>query len=110
LKAFALSFEGSYLNADSGFDTKAARKVCFNHGITPNIMENPRGRKNTKKRTKRLFEEDRYKERFVCKRTYAWHDKFRSLVIRYDRKETYWLAQNLIVFAMTHLSYFSNQF
>ena len=109
LKAFALTFESTYLNADSGFDTKAARKVCFNHGIIPNIMENTRGRKNPKKGRKRLFDVERYNNRFVCERTYAWHDKFRGLVIRYDRKETYWLAQNIIVFAMTNLRYFSNQ-
>ena len=108
LKDFSITFEGTYLNADSGFDTKKARKVCFNHKIIPNIKENPRGRKKEKKGRKRLFDQQIYNNRFVCERSYAWHDKFRSLIIRYDKKEIYWLAQNLIVFAMTNFRYLTN--
>ena len=106
IKAFlfgAGGLEGSHLNGDPGFDVKTARKVCFNHGLIPNIKENPRGRKTTKKGRKRLFDKDIYKNRFVCERAYGWHDKFRGLLIRFDRKEEYWTAKNLLVFALTNL-------
>ena len=99
------SIQGSFLNADSGFDTKKVRKTCFNHGVIPNILENPRGRKTTKKGRKRLFDAQRYKNRFVCERTYAWHDKFRGLIIRFDKKEKYWTAKNILVFVMVNLRY-----
>jgi hypothetical protein len=94
--------ERSYLNADSGFDTKKIRKVCFNYGLIPNIKGNTRGRKKVKKGRNRLFDEEVYKNRFVCERTYGWHDKFRGLVIRFDKKEQYWTAKNILVFAMTN--------
>lgn len=104
----ATGLEGIYLNADKGFDVKAARKVCFNHGIIPNIKENLRGRKTPKKGRKRLFDGVRYANRFVCERTYAWHDKFRGLLIRFDKKEhpdSYrdWIAKNILVFTMVNL-------
>lgn len=97
------TIEGAYLNGDPGFDVKSIRKVCFNNGIIPNIKENPRGRKSIKKGRKRLFDEEIYKNRFVCERTYAWNDKFRGVLIRFDKKEIYWTAKNLLVFTLTNL-------
>ncbi len=97
------TIEGSYLNGDSGFDVKSVRKVCFNNGIIPNIKENRRRRKSIKKGRKRLFDEEIYKNRFVCERTYAWNDKFRGVLIRFDKKEIYWTAKNLLVFTLTNL-------
>jgi hypothetical protein len=52
--------QGSYVNADSAFDTKEARKVCFNHKLLPNISENKRNRKRTKPGPKRMFNQDVY--------------------------------------------------
>lgn len=39
LKHQQISIKGAYFTADSAFDTKAARKVCFNHRVVPNIPE-----------------------------------------------------------------------
>ena len=39
MKQIGLKVAGAYFNADPGFDTKAARKTCFNHDIVPNIKE-----------------------------------------------------------------------
>jgi len=103
LKSFKIAFKGAYFNADSAFDTKQARKVCFNYGVIPNIKENPRGRKTVKKGRKRLFDEDIYKNRFTVERTYAWVDTFKGALIRFDRKEEFWLGSNLIAFAMVNL-------
>jgi hypothetical protein len=49
-----LALKGSYLNLDGGFDSKHNRKVIFNAGMIPNIPENPRNRKTTKRGRKRL--------------------------------------------------------
>jgi len=49
MKQRKLPISGSYFNADSAFDTKGARKVCFNHGVIPNIAENRRSRKKPKR-------------------------------------------------------------
>jgi hypothetical protein len=35
IKRLGLDIQGAFFNADAGFDTKDARKVCFNHGLIP---------------------------------------------------------------------------
>ena len=86
LKMLSLDFFGAFFNADAGFDTKQARKVCFNYGVIPNIKINPRNQKKTKRGRKRRFNSTIYKNRFTCERTFAWVDKFRSALIRFDKK------------------------
>jgi transposase len=103
LKRLGLEIAGAYFNADAAFDTKAARKTCFNHGVIPNIAENKRNRKGTKRGRKRLFDKEIYKQRFVSERTFAWIDKFRALLVRFDRKDVYFLGGHLIAFAMINL-------
>jgi hypothetical protein len=56
-KTIGLTLTGAYLNLDSGFDSKYNRKCIFNAGLIPNIQENPRNRKQTKRGRKRLFNE-----------------------------------------------------
>ena len=48
-----LALTGAYLNLDAGFDSTHNRKCMFNAGMIPNITENPRNRKRTKRRRKR---------------------------------------------------------
>jgi len=103
MKRLGLDFLGAFFNADSAFDTKAARKVCFNHGVIPNIAENKRNRKYTKRGRKRLFNPDVYKHRFSSERSFAWIDKFRALLIRFDRKDVYFMGGHHIAFAMINL-------
>jgi hypothetical protein len=52
-KRTGLRLAGSYLNLDGGFDSKHNRKAIFNAGLIPNIKENPRNRKSTKRGRKR---------------------------------------------------------
>jgi len=93
IKLLGVSIEKAYLNADSGFDTREARKVCFNHHLVPNIAENKRNRKSVKRGRKRLFNATVYKDRFASERTFAWIDKFRALLVRFDLKNfTSWVA------------------
>jgi len=49
LKRLGFDIHGAFFNADSAFDTKEARKTCFNHGLVPSIPENKRNRKRAKK-------------------------------------------------------------
>ena len=103
MKRLGLSFQGAYFNADSAFDTRAARKVCFNHGVVPNIAENKRNRKSIKRGRKRLFNLEIYKHRFASERTFAWIDKFRALLVRYDYKDVYFMGAHFIAFSMVNL-------
>ena len=103
MKRLGLGIRGAYFNADSAFDTKSARKVCFNHGLIPNIAENKRNRKYPKRGRKRLFNPDIYKHRFSNERSFAWIDKFRALLVRFDRKDVYFMGGHYIAFAMVNL-------
>ena len=103
MKKLGLDITGAFFNADSAFDSKAARKTCFNHGLIPNITENKRNRKRVKRGRKRLFNAELYKRRFVAERSFAWVDKFKQLLIRFERKNIYWLGAHFIAFALINL-------
>jgi len=103
MKRLGLTIKGAFLNADSAFDTKIARKTCFNHGLIPNMPENKRNRKKVKRGRKRLFNPQVYKRRFVAERSFAWVDKFKRLLIRFERKAVYFLGSHYIAFTMINL-------
>jgi len=103
MKHLGLAIQGAFFNADKAFDTKDARKTCFNHGLVPNIDENKRNRKTAKRGPKRFFDPEVYKRRFTSERSFAWIDKFRALLIRYDRRDAYFLGAHFIAFAMINL-------
>ena len=103
LKRLQLRIAGALFNADSAFDTRDARKVCFNHGLVPTIAENQRNRQTPKRGRKRLFNAQLYRQRFIIERSFAWMDKFRALLIRFDRKDANFLGGHHIAFAMINL-------
>jgi hypothetical protein len=103
MKRLGIHLAGTFFNADSAFDTRDARKVCFNHGLIPNIDENKRNRKRAKLGRKRLFNPTVYKCRFSSERTFAWIDKFRALRLRDDRKDVNFLGGHHIAFALINL-------
>lgn len=103
MKRLGLVIKGAYFNADKAFDTKAARKTCFNHGLVPNMPENKRNRKGTKRGRKRQFNAEAYKRRFVSERSFAWIDKFRALLLRFDRCDACFLGGHHIAFSLINL-------
>ncbi len=103
IKHLGLTFAGAYFNADSAFDTLEARKVCFNHQVIPNICENKRNRKATKRGRKHLFNPTLYKQRSTSERSFAWIDKFRALLIHYDGKDVNFLGAHHLAFALINL-------
>ena len=102
-KRLGLVIHGAYFNADSAFDTREARKICFNYDVIPNIPENKRNRKRSKPGPKRLFDKAIYASRFCTERTFAWIDKFKRLLIRFERKDAYFLGLHRIAFALINL-------
>lgn len=103
IKHLGVSISGAYFNADSSFDTRDARKVCFNHHVIPNIAENKRNRKSVKMGRKRLFNAVVYKDRFASERTFAWIDKFRALLVRFDLKKIYFMGSHFLAFTLINL-------
>lgn len=90
--------ENSVLNADKGFDSKAFRRFCRRRKMVPNVKENTRNRKNTKRGRKREFYQNTYKRRFVNERCFAWIDSFRTLLIRFDTSTSSWKNWHYLAF------------
>lgn len=109
IKRQGIAIAGSYFNADAAFDTKTARWTCFNHKLIPNIVENMRSRKRAKRGRKRLFNPAVYKLRFTSERTFAWIDKFRGLLIRFDRRAAHFMGAHYIIYALINLRHLLNQ-
>ncbi len=103
MRRLGLEVGGSIFNADKGFDSQAFRKFCWSKGLYPNVKENKRNRKGSKLGRKRWFDEEVYKKRFVVERSFAWVDKFKRLLIRFERKDSYFLGGHYIAFAMVNL-------
>jgi hypothetical protein len=79
-----LDLKGAYLNLDGGFDSKSNRQAIFNAGLMPNIKENPRNRKTPKCGRKRWFNKAIHALRERVERTFAWEDKFKRLLLRFE--------------------------
>ena len=106
MKRLRLDFQGAFFNADRAFDTQEARKTYFNHALIPNIDENKRNHKGPKRGKKRFYDAAIYKNRFVAERSFAWVDKFKALLIRFNRIDAFFLGAHFIVFAMSSINKF----
>jgi hypothetical protein len=81
-----MDLRDTVVSLDGVYDCRANCKAIFNRGMVPNINPNPRGRKRTKRGRKALFDLAIFKERFrTIERVFAWEDKFRRLLLRFDR-------------------------
>jgi len=105
-KELGINIKNSIISLDSAYDSRENRKVIFNQEMKPNIKENPRNRKSPKGR-KKDYSEEVYKERFeTIERVFAWEDKFRKLVIRYEVKSIHHYAFKLMGYACINLRHF----
>jgi transposase len=101
-----LVLKGSYLNLDGGFDSKHNRKVVFNAGMIPNIPENPRNRKATKRGRKRLFNKAIHALRDRVERMFAWEDKFKRLLLRFEHIQQRHYGMKLMAYMLINLRRF----
>jgi transposase len=105
-KRTGLVLEGAYLNLDGGFDSKSNRKAIFNAGMIPNIKENPRNRKTPKRGRKRLFNAAIHAIRERVERTFAWEDKFKRLLLRFEHFQRRHYGMKLMAYTLINLRRF----
>jgi transposase len=105
-KTVGLDLGGAYLNLDSGFDSKHNRKCIFNAGMIPNIKENPRNRKQMKRGRKRLFNEAIHALRTRVDRTFAWEDKFKRLLLRFEHIQHRHFGMKLLAYTLINVREF----
>ena len=108
VRTLKLSLKSSILSLDSAYDSFRNRKMIFNAGMVPNIKENPRNRKKTKRGRKRFFSEAIFQERFrTVERVFAWEDKFRRLLLRFEFKSINHLGMKLLAYTLINLRHFT---
>src|SRR5712691_4045754 len=99
-KQVGLELRDAYLHLDGGFDSAHNRKCIFNAGLIPNITENPRNRKTTKRGRKRFFNEAMHALRMHVERTFAWEDKFKRLLLRFERIQQRHYGMKLLAYTL----------
>ncbi len=102
-KQVGLGLRGAYVNLDGGFDSTHNRKMIFNAGVILNIKENPRNRKTTKRGRKRFFNEAIHALRAQVERTFAWEDKFKRLLLRFERIQQRHYGMKLMAYTLINL-------
>jgi transposase len=105
-KEIGVDLRGAYLNLDGGFDSARNRKMIFNAGMIPNITENPRHRKTTKRGRKRLFNAAIHALRAQVERTFAWEDTFKRLLLRFERIQQRHYGMKLMAYTLINLRAF----
>jgi len=103
-KTVGLTLTGAYLNLDAGFDSTPNRKCIFNAGMIPNITENPRNR--TKRGRKRLFNATIHALRTRVDRTFAWEDKFKRLLLRFEHIQQRHFGMKLLAYTLINVREF----
>lgn len=105
--AIGADLQGSIVSLDGVYDCRANRRAIFNRGMTPNIPENPRGRKTPKRGRKQRFDAVIFAERFrTIERVFAWEDKFRRLLLRFERISDVHYALKTLAYTMINLRHY----
>ena len=105
-KTVGLTLTGAYLNLDAGFDSTHNRKCIFNAGMIPNIKENPRNRKRTKRGRKRLFNATIHALRTRVDRTFAWEDKFKRVLLHFEHIQQRHFGMKLLAYTLINVREF----
>jgi hypothetical protein len=105
-KQVGADLRGAYLNRDGGCDTARNRKCIFHAGLIPNIQENPRKRKTTKRGRKRLFDAAIHALRMRVERTFAWEDTCKRLLLRFERIQQRHSGMKVVAYTMINLRAF----
>jgi hypothetical protein len=102
-----IDLRGSIVSLDGVYDCRANRKAIFNRGMVPNINPNPRGRKQPKRGRKVIFDPSIFEERFrTIERVFAWEDKFRRLLLRFERISGLHYAFKTLAYTMINLRHY----
>ena len=108
-KAVGFNLEGSIMSLDGVYDCGENRKMIFNAGMKPNINPNKRNRKKNKRGRKSMFDLKIFKERFrTIERIFAWEDKFKRLLLRFERISAHHYGMKYIAYALINLRHFCN--
>jgi len=106
-RSVGMDLHGTIVSLDGVYDCRLNRKAIFNRGMIPNINPNSRGRKRPKRGRKPFFEPAIFDERFhTIERVFAWEDKYRRLLLRFDRLSQLHYAFKTLAYTMINLRHY----
>lgn len=106
-KTVGLKITKSIMSLDGVYNSRSNRKAIFNSGMTPNIPENKRNRKKTKRGKKQIFSTKIFAKRFsTIERIFAWEDKFKRLLLRFEHHSIHHYALKTIAYSMINFRHF----
>jgi hypothetical protein len=106
-QAIGLDLRGTVVSLDGAYDSRANRRAIFNRAMKPNINPNPRGRKTPKRGRKPLFDPAIFEERFSTnERVFALEDKFRRLLLPFERISQLHYAFKTLAYTMINLRHY----
>lgn len=106
-RTVGMDLHGTIVSLDGVYDCRLNRKAIFNRGMIPNINPNSRSRKRPKRGRKPFFEPAIFDERFhTIERVFAWEDKFRRLLLRFDRLSQLHYAFKTLAYTMINLRHY----
>ncbi|CAE6876555.1 hypothetical protein R69746_08813 [Paraburkholderia aspalathi] len=106
-RAVSLDLRGTIVSLDGAYDCRLNRKAIFNRDMVPNISPNSRGRKRPKRGRKPRFDPAIFEERFrTIERLFAWEDKFRRLLLRFERLSQLHYAFKTLAYTMINLRHY----
>ena len=106
-KLVGLNLKKSIMSLDGVYNSRKNRKRIFNIDMIPNIPENKRNRKKSKRGRKQTFCQKIFKERFrTIERIFAWEDKFKRLLLRFEFHSINHYAMKTIAYSMINLRHF----
>lgn len=105
-KKCGITLSGVPLTLDSGFDSEKNSTLITSAGMIPVIKPNFRNTKDKtiiRERTEAFLKvKDIYILRHTIERSFAWEDKYRKLVIRYERLESTFTGFRYLASAMVN--------
>jgi hypothetical protein len=106
-KNIGLELKDGIVSLDGVYNSRVNRKLIFNLVMTPNIPENKGNRKKTKRGRKQIYDPEIFDERFnTIERVFAWEDKFKRLLLRFERISHHHYAMKTIAYSMINLRHF----
>ena len=98
--------ENAGITGDPGFDSEANENQIIASGFNPIIKPNLRGLRDKEKINRILdeFEEKKpiYKERYKIERCNAWQDKYRKVVVRYEKLQSTTMGFHYLAYSMVN--------
>ena len=105
-RSVGLELRGTIVSLDGAYDCRQNRKAIFNRGMLPNTNANRRGGNPPSAAGNRCLT-DIFKERFdTIERVFGWEDKFRRLLLRFERLSQLHYAFKTLAYTMINLRHF----